>query len=603
MMTKLRQMTFFFIWILVIAFVGLMVVEWGMDYSGGANRGSNVVGRVNNTEITIQDYEREVQNMVVQERERTGGDLDDAQIQQLRNQAWERLVQRVLFTEQISENNLRATDREVYLQIRYNPPDVIRQNPNFQEEGQFSMDKYQSALLNAAPEQWRPLEDYYRELIPFSKLQEMVTSSVMVTEEEMRSDYFQNNVSANVKFLYVPVSAYSQDSVEVSEKEMRQYYDEHKEDFKVEEKRQLNYVTFPNDATPEDSARVYRNAEEILKEAKEGVDFAQLADEWSEDPSVQNNHGDLGYFESGRMVPEFSEAAFAAKPGEIVGPVKSQFGPHIIKVHDKKTEDGTEKVHASHILLKFNPSPQTTEDARQAASRFAEAAQEEGFKKTADLQGKDVQQTVEFAERPFIPGFGQMPSAIDWAFSSEKGDISRVLNSNQGYVVFEVASVQPEGYRPFEDVKDVAKNRVQFQKHKEMARRYAEQIAEKINNGTGLEEAAEEGEAKDIALIDSTGSFNLAQRNIPRIGSSPVFAAAAFTLEPGKISRMLETERGFYFIKVVERGEFDEQAYQQQKETIRTRLLNQEVQRVFNKWYENLKNEADIEDYRDQFYS
>ena len=599
MMTKLREMTVIFIWILVIAFVGLMVLEWGMDISGIKSR-NNVVGKIEGNKITIQDFQKALQNAYLQEKNKTGTEPDENRMKQLRNQVWESYIQRVLLSKELKKRHIQITDREIYLHLTENPPQELRQNPNFQTNGQFDMEKYRQALQN--PEiNWVPIEDYYREVLPFQKLQNIITASVMVTEEEVKAEYMGKNLKAKIKYLHIPVSAFQKDSVTVTEQEMKKYYQEHKEDFKVEEKRKLNYVLFPTDPTPEDSAKVYRLAEDILQDARSGVDFAQLADEYSEDPSVQKNHGDLGYFDRDRMVKEFAEAAFSGKPGDIVGPVKTRFGLHIIKIHDKKVENGVEKVHASHILLKFSPSALTIEDAQTKARNFAEEAKDEGFKVSADKLKYEIKQTPEFPKRNYIPGFGIMSSAIEWTFKADEGDVSRVFRTPQGYVVFEVAEILPKGYRPFEEVKDICKNQVEYQKRKEMARKYAEKIQEKINQNVSFEKIAAEDKNK-IVLVDSTGYITMNQ-TIPKIGVSPEISALAFTQEPGKVSPMVETRRGFYFILVLDRTEFNEKDYLAKRSEIRNRLLNQKKQKFFNEWFEKLKEDADIEDNRDQFFS
>jgi len=401
--------------------------------------------------------------------------------------------------------------------------------------------------------------------------------------------------------LLIPVNAFAKDSVQATDKEMMDYYDKNRKDFKVEEKRKLDYVLFSTAPSAADSAKLYQLAEDVKKDAESGEDFAKLADEYSEDPSVRNNHGDLGYFEKGRMVKEFADAAFAGKPGEIIGPVKTQFGLHIIKIIDKKTEDGVEKVHAAHILFKFTASALTREQAKNGADDFDEMAKEKGFKIAADQLKTIVKQTPEFNQRSFIPGFGSMPSAVNWTFKAEKNEVSAVYNSTQGYVVFSVADIQPEGYQPFDEVKQTCKSKVEFEKRKVLAGDFAKKIQQEVDNQLPMEKIAQDDPTKTV-MFDSTAEFTMSQ-TIPKVGRIPEITAAAFTLQPGVVSPMLDTDRGFYFIEVLNRTPFDEAAFNQQKEAIRTRLLNQKTQRFFTQWYENLKKKSNIVDNRDKFFT
>ncbi|MFQ5584860.1 MAG: peptidylprolyl isomerase, partial [Calditrichia bacterium] len=344
MMTKMREMTVVGLWILVIAFLAMMVLEWGADIGRGGGR-SNVVGEVDGVKIKIDDFEAEVEGAREAEVSKSGKSPDYERIKQIRDEVWERTVQRILLSKELKKYNIQVTDREVAEFIYNNPLPFLQQNEAFQTNGKFDLEKYHDAVLNPPnPQAWLPIENYVKENLPYQKLQQYISSAAVVTEEELLYEYKRRYMEAQLEYIYIPVSAFTVDSLEMSEDEIKNYYDENKEDFKVEEKRKLNYVLFSTAPTAKDSSHTYELAQEVLGEAKKGADFAKLADEYSEDPSVQQNHGDLGYFEKSAMVAEFSEAAFSTPVGQITGPVKTRFGLHIIKVIDKKTEDGKEKV-------------------------------------------------------------------------------------------------------------------------------------------------------------------------------------------------------------------------------------------------------------------
>lgn len=133
------------------------------------------------------------------------------------------------------------------------------------------------------------------------------------------------------------------DITKISDDEIKKHYEENKDDYKVPE--QLNaahiLVMVKEGENPEKDKEALVKAEGLLKRIKKGDDFSELARENSDCPSKAKG-GDLGYFSKGQMVPEFEEAAFKLKPGEVSGIVKTKFGYHIIKLLDKKPEGARE---------------------------------------------------------------------------------------------------------------------------------------------------------------------------------------------------------------------------------------------------------------------
>jgi len=127
-------------------------------------------------------------------------------------------------------------------------------------------------------------------------------------------------------------------SAAVTEDEVKTYYKENINEFKQPELVRASHILVRVEEGAEEAVVEAKKkiAEDLLAAAKKGEDFGKLAKEHSEDPSAKENSGDLNYFPRERMVPEFAEAAFSARKDSIVGPVRTQFGWHVIKVTDKK---------------------------------------------------------------------------------------------------------------------------------------------------------------------------------------------------------------------------------------------------------------------------
>ncbi|HEV7890099.1 MAG TPA: peptidylprolyl isomerase [Pyrinomonadaceae bacterium] len=147
-----------------------------------------------------------------------------------------------------------------------------------------------------------------------------------------------------------------------------------------------------------DSKALRAKAEDILRRARAGEDFAKLADQFTEDPSGRGRGGDLGWFGRGMMVKPFEDAAFALKPGELSGVVESQFGFHVIKLEERRGGAGGagEEVHARHILVRYAAAPDT--GGRPASPRDRARAYAEEEKRDRALDELAVRHRVSVAD-------------------------------------------------------------------------------------------------------------------------------------------------------------------------------------------------------------
>jgi len=598
MMTKLREFSKIFIIIIALSFVGLMVFEWGMGGFGGSAQ--NIVGSVNGKELTYTMFSELYQDMYEQERTRSGkSDFTEEDLQSLKNQVWERFIQQTLFQQEMDKLNITVSDSEVVYQIYNYPLEDFKQHPSFQTDGVFDIKKYHASF--GSPQiPWRQIEDLYRQQVPFIKLQNVITSTARVTDQEITDEFVKKNLKAKIEYLGVPVRKFNSPSIKLGENELQDYYNENKDDFKQNEKRKLAYVIYPIETTADDTTRLMEEFKHIQERFAGGDDFNQLAKEYSEDPSASTNSGDLGYFERGAMVTPFSDAAFAAKVGDIVGPVKTSFGMHLIRVEDKKKEDGKEKVKASHILMKPAPAPSRVEDIGGRARFFAEDARSNGFSIQADNDSLEISETTLFEETgDFVPGIGRNFAVKNFTFSSKLNEVSGVYSVDQGYLVASLIEVQPEGFKPLEEVSRLVENRVKLEKAKVLAKEFTSGLDEKVKSETDFKQIAAADTSKKL---DHTASQEITlSGNVPGIGISVPFNSAAFSLEANEISDLVETERGFYYIRLLEKSDFDSTAFSTQKLTLKVQLENQKKQQIFTRWYTQLKEESDIVDNRKMF--
>jgi len=350
----------------------------------------------------------------------------------------------------------------------------------------------------------------------------------------------------------------------------------------------LNLVSGP------DSVKVLQKARFLVAQARSGADFAKLARENSQDYGSAMQGGELGWASKDRYVKPFADAAFRTGVGNIVGPVRTQFGWHIIKVTGRDKRE----IKIIDLALKIKPSAQTIETAFQKAQDFGYLAKDEGFEKAAENSKFQVLETPEFQRTGSIPGIGQNDAVTNFAFANKLGVISEPIYVRDGVIVIKVSNIRGEGIRPLEEVKGVLKSMAVKQKKMEKIREQVDSFYKALTPSSDIISAAQ----SDPKLIaQNTGIFKPTD-SPSGVGRDQKFIGSALSLKQGELSKPFEGNRGYYIIQLLSKTPFDSVKYSSERESLNAQLLQEKRNRALSDWHTTLREKADIVDHRDKFF-
>ena len=342
-----------------------------------------------------------------------------------------------------------------------------------------------------------------------------------------------------------------------------------------------------------DTVRIYDEARKILARARKGEDFATLAATYSQDGSASSG-GDLGWNAKGRWVKPFEDAAFRMRPGEISNLVRSQFGLHIIKVTGRDDRE----IKIADLFMSIKPSQQTKDQAYQNAQDFSYLAKQGDFEKEAALSKYQVQETSQFAKGPVVPGIGYHDLAMKFAYDRTLGEVSDPMRIPGGYAVFRVSDIKEEGIKPLDEVKETVRQRVINKKRMEKIGVIAGEAFTKIGPGDDLSALKKSDPSLQVL---SVANFSL-DGAVPGIGRDFQFVGTANRLKKNEISKPFEGVRGYYILQLIDKITPDSAAFEGQKQTLRTEMMQERQQRFINDWLTKLKETATINDERDKYF-
>ncbi len=548
-MNKLRDKMPYIIIFLIIAFVGLIVFEWGMNYLGMRGSQQVVFGKVNGQEITYQEYEKALQQQVEQMRQQNGNkDIDDATMEQIKDQVWNGLVQQTLTRQEIDRLGIKVTDTEI-LDFIYNRPEqlpeAIRRN-FIDSTGTFNMDFYQQALgmkTKEATQFWNEVEKYMREVLVADKLQNYITSSVLVTENEVLQKYKDDNIKASFNFAFLDVNTVTDTNLFTpNEAELKAYYNDHKDEFKQEEAVKFKYVLFSDSPTAEDSTALYKQLDVLVRDFKEAKTedstLIKLVNDNSSVPYNDNFQKPSQIGTTGKLALNF---LFDSKPGDISKILIDQDGYKLIKLLDVKEGEDT-YVHASHIL--FNFGNDTAASKKQAEEVLKRAKGGEDFDKLAMELSQDPSAKQNSGDLGWFTKGAMVKEFEEACMKGSVGEIIGLVKTQFGFHIIKIKGKSKKEFKFAEIRKPVTAG----QRTKDIARKKAQEFLADVNNGAILDSLAKHMNIGSFATPEvMKGSF------VPGAGQNKSVIEFGLGNKKGSVYGPVKIQGGYGVYQITEK--------------------------------------------------
>lgn len=352
MLSSIKKKSKGWISYVVIALVAIPFALFGIASYFGYSSNPTII-KINGEKITASDYQRLFSQESRRIRQLLGDSYDNTMDRFLRDAVLYSLIDNFVLDEFVTKEKLQAVSEEIIF--------AIENNEDFYINGEFSNEAYQRFLslrgINPISYEIEQMDLLLRE-----QIRENVLISNFITKAQVKQLQDLNNQQREVSYIVIKHNDFV-NQVKLDADELLEYYENNKEQFIIPEQVKVSFVELSSDNikvddnfTEDDLLSIYDErisastdkqtrraqhilvedkdlAESLLKEIKDGADFAKLAKEHSIDTTTKDNSGDLGYFERGVMVPEFEKAAFALEVGELSEVVKSDYGYHIIRLN------------------------------------------------------------------------------------------------------------------------------------------------------------------------------------------------------------------------------------------------------------------------------
>lgn len=620
------------LWAVIAVFILLVFVDFGGAGGPGMTAGRDAAAWVGDEEISWDEFQRRHEALERQMREAYGDQYSTEVARQLQvpRRAIEDLINNAILLEEARRIGIRVTDAELQ--------ETILSLPGFtDEQGRFigaeAYERIARANRYGTPAR---LEEAIRQDLLRQKLLDVLRQTVHVTEAQIERAYRKDVERAAIRYLLLPRSRFAEEAradrealeahyqehreefrlpeqrvidyllvdkgllraqMEIPEEELRAYYEEHVDDFTREEQVRARHILLRTggERSP-DEART--QLEEARRRIEGGEDFAAVARELSDDPGSAQQGGDLGFFGRGRMTPEFEEAAFVAEQDELVGPVETPFGLHLIQVTDRR-EGGRTPFEEARNAVRSRLAAERVDDraaelATEVRNRVAEAAPDavvETMRQVAEENPAVRFETTEpFGAGDVVPGIGRSQELHETIAALEPGELAGgTVTTPRGPMAVRLAEVRDPRVPPLDEVEAQVRRAVEQERQQELARQRLEEVRRRLDEGATLDEVASELE---VELVE-TEQFGQAEA-IQGLGPAPDVKEAALAAAEGELVGPLEAGEGALLFEVTERKGFDPQELAERRDEIRERLVGERVNQLLSSLVRERRREMGV---------
>jgi peptidyl-prolyl cis-trans isomerase D len=577
----------------VFAFLMLIFVVTSVDWT--ALGSSRAVGKVNGNSIDARTYQNIVQQSIDARQRQSPNAMGLEDYQRVRDEVWDQIVQSSVLDAEYRRRGIEVSEDEIVQAMRNSPLNEFRNVPDFQTDSQFDLGKYQRWLTSSVAQQYLPaLEAQYREELQRTKLLRVVTADIFLSDAALWERYRDEHETVKIGLTaIVPRNAVPDSAVKVSDAEIQQYYQSHQDDFKRVRTAFLSYVALPRLTTASDTAATRARADSARLEIQGGALFADVAQRESADSVSAAKGGDLGEWTKGTMDRAFDSAAFSLPLKTVSRPVLSQFGFHLIEVISRKGN----KAKGRHILFPIEVTGQHRDQLDAQADSLERLGAERDDPAALDTVARALKLSILKASPVAQGGKVQLgplvvPDAAVWAFQAKPGGTSPVIETSYAFYVFRLDSLQEPGVPPLSEIRATVVREVRDKKKWDRARELAKDYVKRLESGATMAQAAS-------ALKLPHREFGPFSRINPPL-TNPVVVGAAFGLETGKRSGILDTKDGIYVVETLQHTKADSAAFVKGLDQYRARTINLARQERVQSYISALRSAAKIVDNRDK---